>query len=78
MKPVAKEFRLKIELVPSTVWFSSIYQIYKKNDKLNEWQEIKKGIFEKEGRRCWICGEEDRRLEAHEFWELTRLFVLKG
>ena len=25
--------------------------------------------FEKEGRKCWICGAENTRLEAHEFWE---------
>ena len=25
--------------------------------------------FEKEGRKCWICGAENTRLEVHEFWE---------
>lgn len=69
MKPKAKELKLAIELVPSTVWFSSIYQIYKENNKLSEWRKIKNEIFEREGHRCWICGKEDRRLEAHEFWE---------
>jgi len=58
---------LTIELVPVTVWFSSIYQIYKRNNKLSEWREIKKDLFEREGRRCWICGKEGGRLEAHEF-----------
>lgn len=32
-------------------------------------EKSKKAIFEKEGRACWICGEQDRRLEAHESWE---------
>jgi hypothetical protein len=35
---------------------------------LDEWRRIKRSIFEKEGRFCWICGAKDRRLEAHELW----------
>ena len=64
-----RKFKLTIELIPSTAWFSSIYKIYKKYNKLNKWIKIKKELFEKEGRRCWICGAENVRLEAHEFWE---------
>jgi len=62
-----QKFKLTIELVPSTVWFSSIYQIYKRSNQLNKWRKIKKELFEKEGRKCWICGAENTRLEAHEF-----------
>jgi len=69
MKEKIKKFKLEIELVPATVWFSSIYQIYKKNNKLNEWLKQKKKIFEKEGKDCWICGRKNHRLEAHEFWK---------
>jgi hypothetical protein len=64
-----KKYKLEIELVPSTVWFSSVYQIFKRDSKMNEWQKIKRDLFESEGRRCWICGRENARLEAHEFWE---------
>jgi len=64
-----KKFKLVIELVPSTVWFSSLYQIYKNSNQLNKWRKIKKELFEKEGNRCWICGKEEKHLEAHEFWE---------
>jgi hypothetical protein len=64
-----RKFKLTIDLIPSTVWFSSLYQIYKKNNQLHRWNEIKRELFEKEGRRCWICGKETIRLEAHEFWE---------
>lgn len=60
---------MQIELVPSTVWFSSIYNFYKKSNKLGKWQKIKNMLFEKEGHRCWICGKEGSQLEAHEFWE---------
>lgn len=64
-----EKFKLVIELVPSTVWFSSIYQIYKNSNQQNKWRKIKEENFEKEGRRCWICRKEGTRLEAHEFWE---------
>jgi hypothetical protein len=64
-----KNFKLVIELVPSKVWFSSIYQIYRERKQLNKWEKIKKEIFEREGRQCWICGKEASHLEAHEFWE---------
>jgi len=64
-----KKFKLTIELVPKTAWFTSLYQIYKKTNHLSEWRRIKEELFEKEGRQCWICGKENTRLEAHEFWE---------
>ncbi len=63
------KFRLTIELMPATVWFSSIYQIYKRAGRLDKWRKIKRELLEKEGRKCWICGRDDLRLEAHEFWE---------
>lgn len=61
--------RLTIGLVPSTVWYSSIYQFYKKSNSMEKWDEIKKELFEKEGKKCWICGKETNRLDAHEFWK---------
>jgi len=63
------KFRLIIELVPETLWYSSLYTIFKKADQYYLWRDIKGKIFEKEGHSCWICGEKNRRLEAHEFWE---------
>jgi len=64
-----KKFKLTIELIPATAWFSSLYRIYKNSNQLSKWRRIKKELFEREGRRCWICGRENVRLEAHEFWE---------
>jgi hypothetical protein len=55
--------KLTIELVPSTVWFSSLYRLLPKN----EWYRLKKEVFAKEGRKCYICGS-DRGLSLHEFW----------
>ena len=61
-------YKLTIELVPKTIWFDSIAQICKKTNQTKKWELIKKKIFETEGLQCWICGKEDTRLEAHEFW----------
>ena len=60
--------KLLIELVPSTVWYSSIYQYYQKSNNLQKWNEIKKELYQKEGDSCWICKAKVRPLEAHEFW----------
>lgn len=57
--------KLKIELVPSTVWFSSLYNLLPKS----EWYALKDKLFAKEGRRCFICNSEQGPLSAHEFWE---------
>ncbi|MFA5797560.1 MAG: HNH endonuclease [Candidatus Woesearchaeota archaeon] len=65
---ITEKNRLTIELVPSTVWYASVYQYYKKQQTPQKWQEIKNELFVREGRTCWICGEEHSRLEAHEFW----------
>jgi len=64
-----RKFKLTIELVPATVWLKSIYKIYEDSNRLDKWKEIKNKLFETEGRRCWVCGREEGRLEAHEFWE---------
>lgn len=59
------EFKLTIELVPSSVWRSSLYQLLPRN----VWHSIKREIFAKEGRKCYICGTTEGRFSAHEFWE---------
>jgi len=64
-----KLLKLTIELVPKTVWFSSLYRILKERGRLEKWREIKRMLYEKEGRRCYICGSEKGPFEAHEFWE---------
>ncbi|MBS7248151.1 MAG: hypothetical protein QXW47_09775 [Candidatus Jordarchaeales archaeon] len=65
----SRELKLKIELVPAPLWYSSIYNIYRKAGMLDEWRRIKDELFRREGKKCWICGREGERLEAHEFWE---------
>lgn len=62
------DFKLSIDLVPSTVWFQSLYRYYQDQGKAELWKKIKNGIFSKEGRKCWICNDSSGRLDAHEFW----------
>ena len=57
--------RLEIELVPSTVWFSSLYRLLPKN----EWYRLKDNVYAEEGRKCYICGSGQGRFSLHEFWE---------
>lgn len=63
-----KNLKLIVELMPSTVWYSSVYQYYKKSNNLQKWNEIKKELYEKEGDACWICKSYVKPLEAHESW----------
>ncbi|MBO3809708.1 MAG: hypothetical protein FGF50_08970 [Candidatus Brockarchaeota archaeon] len=56
--------KLTIELVPSTVWFSSLYNLMPED----KWRELKKQIYEEEG-ECYICGSTESPFELHEFWE---------
>jgi len=58
-------FKLTIELVPSSVWRSSLYQLLPRN----VWNRIKREIYAREGRKCYICGTTEGRFSAHEFWE---------
>lgn len=46
--------KLKIELVPQTVWFSSVYQFFRRNNRLAEWYKIKNDVYEREGHQCYI------------------------
>lgn len=57
--------KLVIELVPSTVWYSSLYRLLPKN----EWGRLKDRVFAEEGRECYICGSKQRPFSLHEFWE---------
>jgi len=60
-----KRLKLTIELVPSTIWFSSLYRLMSKSN----WRALKEEIYEKEGKRCYICGSTRPPFELHEFWE---------
>lgn len=56
---------LTAELVPSTVWFSSLYRLMSRD----AWNSIRDGIIRENGRKCQICGETDGTMNLHEIWE---------
>lgn len=60
--------KLNIELVPIPLHELSLYHYYKNTSQMNKWNKIKRDTFEKEGKKCWICGNDNLQLELHEFW----------
>lgn len=56
----------------------SLYSKLKEIGKLSVWRKIKEDLFKKEGRKCWICGAKNVRLNAHEFWKYTPIGILPG
>lgn len=57
--------KLTVELVPSTVWFSSLYRLMSRET----WNSIRDGIITENGRKCQICGETSGIMNLHEIWE---------
>ena len=56
--------KLTIELVPSTVWESSLYRLMTKE----AWNSIRDGFIRENGRRCQVCGETNGIMNLHEIW----------
>lgn len=56
--------KLTIELVPSTAWNQSLYNLLPRN----EWNKIKSNVFAKEGHQCYVCGNSTGIMSLHEFW----------
>ena len=57
--------KLEIELVPSTVWFSSLHRLMSRK----AWNRVRDNIISKNGRKCQICAETEGTLNLHEIWE---------
>ena len=68
--------KLKIDLVPSTVWYSNL-----RNKISNEeWDKIRKKSYSDSNHVCAICGSKGK-LNCHEIWEYndqTHVQKLKG
>ena len=45
---IPKQFKLNIELVPSTIWYANIYNYYKQSNQMDKWHELKQYLFEHE------------------------------
>ena len=57
--------KLKVELVPSTVWFSSLRNLLPRKI----WDDIRNEIIKENGRKCQICGEIEGKMNLHEIWK---------
>ena len=58
------KFRLEIELVPKTIWWSNVRKLVSKE----AWDKIRREQYKKAGYNCEICGAE-KELHCHEKWE---------
>lgn len=56
--------KLTAELVPSTVWYSSLYRLL----PAKVWDEIRNGIIKQNSRKCQICNETEGTMNLHEIW----------
>jgi hypothetical protein len=57
--------KLTAELVPSTVWYSSLYRLLPRE----VWNNLREGIIGENGRKCQICGETEGTMNFHEVWQ---------
>lgn len=59
--------KLTIELVPQTCWFSNVRNHIPKD----EWDRLRKPVFQKAGNRCEVCGGRGPKwpVECHEIFE---------
>ena len=66
-----KNYKLTIELVPKTAWYTNV----RSNVDRNEWDRIRKKSYELAGHKCEICGDIGpnqgfkHNVECHEIWE---------
>ncbi len=57
-------YRLTIELVPSTCWFSNMRTKFPKR----VWDAIRKEVYARYQHRCGICQDGSGRMNCHEIW----------
>lgn len=63
-KKGTRKFKLEIELVPRTVFYSNVRELVPKD----VWDKIRTEQYKKAGHRCEICGARGG-LDCHERWE---------
>ncbi|XES77819.1 MAG: HNH endonuclease [Candidatus Bathyarchaeia archaeon] len=69
--------KLSAELVPSTVWYSSLYRLLPSD----VWNRLRDQIIKENGRKCQICGETTGTMNLHERWsynDTTHIQKLEG
>jgi len=65
VKEGKRVLKLEIELVSSTVWYSSLHNLLPRK----VWDSIREDIIKKNGRKCQICGEAEGKINLHEIWK---------
>jgi hypothetical protein len=60
-----KDLKLTIELVPSTVWESSLYKLMPRE----VWNSIRDDFIKENGRKCQVCCEIEGKMNLHEVWK---------
>lgn len=63
----AKEYKLQIELVPATSWYSNVRSEVSKD----EWDIIRRKCYQLADYKCELCGGKGKKwpVECHELWE---------
>ncbi|MBP8252749.1 MAG: hypothetical protein KAX40_10315 [Herpetosiphon sp.] len=58
---------LTIELVPATCWYKNLRSMLKRD----EWDRLRRMVYERAHHRCEICGGHGERwaVECHEIWQ---------
>jgi len=57
-------FKLEIELVPATTWYTNLRKVLPPD----EWDKVRRKAYADHGYRCGICGAQGR-LSCHEMWK---------
>ncbi|MBE5756691.1 MAG: HNH endonuclease [Clostridiales bacterium] len=63
-----KDYKLKIELVPDSCWYSNLRSLLKPS----MWDVLRKKAYANANGHCQICGRKVNRLEAHERWDYDK------
>ncbi|MFH1285366.1 MAG: HNH endonuclease, partial [Candidatus Micrarchaeota archaeon] len=58
-----KRFKLEIELVPCSTWWSNLRKTIPKK----KWDTLRKKVYAQYHNKCGICGAK-RKLNCHELW----------
>ena len=56
--------KLDFELVPDSCWYSNLRSILTSA----QWDIVRRDAYARADGKCMICGEQTKRLEAHERW----------
>jgi len=72
-----EDFKLTIELVPETCWYSNLRSKMSNED----WDRLRRSTYAAYHYKCGICGKGNTQLHCHEIWEYDgkkRIQSLKG